>query len=239
MNTIDWSPLLLSLKIALLAVGINLLLTIPLAWIMSKRKIYLKQIWESIFILPLVLPPSVVGFGLLLLGHWLKEVLNIQIVFTWLGAFLAATIVAFPIIYQSMRYSFDAIDEQLEMAARSLGAGEWRVFWTITLPLAWPGIVSGLIMGLARALGEFGATLMIAGNIPGQTQTLATAVYYAVEEGNWQKAGMLVSILVLICFCLIYSLNSWIPLIKKQYRMEDKDVAGQFLQKNAYVRFER
>jgi len=183
----DWYPVILSLRVALISVGIISCLAIPLARLMARRDFYGKDIVEAAITLPLVLPPSVVGYGLLiligkngLLGKALESI-GISLIFTWWAVVLAATVVAFPLMYQSAKAAFKSVDENFEKAARTLGASELRIFLTVTLPLAWPGIVAGLVLSFARALGEFGATLMVAGNIPGRTQTIPTAIYFAVE----------------------------------------------------------
>jgi molybdate transport system permease protein len=214
---INLTPVILSLKIAIIAVIAISLIAIPLARIMQKYEFPGKDIVEAIITLPLVLPPTVIGFGLLFLfgkngplGQFLSTWFNIRVVFTWWGAVIAAATVAFPLMYQSVKAAFDGVDLTLEKAARTLGASEFRIFCTITMPLAWPGILAGFVLTFARALGEFGATLMIAGNIPGQTQTIPLAVFFAVESGEISKATGLVAIMVLICFGIIFWQNKWV-----------------------------
>ena len=181
-----------------------------------KKQFFGKTVIESLFMLPLVLPPTVVGFALLLLfgkhgwiGSWLHEWFGVQIVFTWIGAVIASIVVSFPLMYQSAAAAFDSLDDRLENAARTLGASEWRVFWTIAFPLAWPGLLAGLVLSFARGLGEFGATLMIAGYIPGKTDTIPMAIYFAVESGQMEKATFWVVIIVALGFSTIMWLNWW------------------------------
>lgn len=171
---------------------------------------------EAFFTLPLVLPPVVTGFLLLLLigkhgpvGRLLVDYFQTQIIFTPYAAILAGTVVAFPLMYQSTKAAFQSIDTELEDAARTLGASEWRVFWTVTLPLAWPGLIAGMVLSFARALGEFGATIMVAGNIPGKTQTIPLAIYFAAESNDLTRAGIYVLIISLITFSMIFWLNTW------------------------------
>lgn len=212
----DFSPIILSLKVAGAAVLIVVCFSIPLATLMAKRQFPGKNIVESILTLPLVLPPSVVGFTLLYvfgkngpLGKLLEQLFHIKVVFTLGGAIIAAAVVSFPLMYQSVKAAIESVDSKLEKAARTLGAGELKVFFTITLPLAKNGVVAGFVLAFARSLGEFGATLMIAGNIPGKTQTMPLAIYFASESGQTQEAWILVSIMVLFSFLVIYGLNYW------------------------------
>lgn len=171
----------------------------------------------------MVLPPTITGYGLLILmskrnfmGKFLYENFGITIIFTPVAACVAATIVSIPLMYQSAKAAFLNIDHIYENAARTLGASEWRIFLKISFPLAWPGIVSGSVLSFARALGEFGATLMVAGNIPGKTQTIPTAIYFAVDNGYTKVANILLGIVVVFSFVLIFSLNSWLK--KKDYK---------------------
>jgi molybdate transport system permease protein len=143
------------------------------------------------------------------LGKFLLHTFDTQIVFTLTGATIASAVVAFPLMYQSVKAAIESIDVKLENAARTLGSGELRVFFTITIPLAWNGVIAGFVLAFARSLGEFGATLMIAGNIPGRTQTMPLAIYVASESGQTREAWILVSIMVLFSFLVIYGLNHW------------------------------
>lgn len=211
----DWFPVLLSLRVAIIAVLIVTCLGLPLSRLLARREFYGKDLVEAALTLPLVLPPSVIGYGLLmligkngLLGRVLSE-LGISLIFTWWAAVLASTVVAFPLMYQSAKAAFKSVDENYEKAARTLGAGEWRIFFTVTLPLAGPGIIAGLVLSFARALGEFGATLMVAGNIPGQTQTIPLAIYFAVDAGDNATAKTLVAIITVFSFVVIFWVNRW------------------------------
>ncbi|MFZ5648632.1 MAG: molybdate ABC transporter permease subunit [Bacillota bacterium] len=209
----DWSPVILSLRVAAIAVLTVTFTAVPLARMMARRDFSGKEALEAAITLPLVLPPSVIGYGLLmligkngLLGSTLSE-LGLTLIFTWWAAVLASTVVAFPLMYQSARAAFCSVDANYEGAARTLGASELRIFFTVTLPLARPGILAGLVLSFARALGEFGATLMVAGNIPGQTQTIPLAIYFAVESGDNSTAGTLVTIMTLFSFFVILMVN--------------------------------
>lgn len=211
----DWFPVLLSLRVAFIALFAVTCLGLPLARILARREFPGKDMLEAALTLPLVLPPSVIGYGLLmvvgkngLLGKALAN-MGVSIVFTWWAAVLASTVVAFPLMYQSAKAAFKSVDVNYEKAARTLGAGELRIFFTITLPLAWPGIIAGLVLSFARALGEFGATLMVAGNIPGQTQTVPLAIYFAVGAGDNATARTLVAIITGFSFLVIFWVNRW------------------------------
>jgi molybdate transport system permease protein len=209
-------PIILSLKVASLAVCIVFVFGIAIARYMARKDFIGKNIIESIIILPMVLPPTVLGYGMLILlgkrgflGQILMEQFGIQIIFTWWAAALASAVVSFPLMYQSAKASFASVDIFLEQAARTLGTGEMRIFLTITLPLAWPGILAGLVLAFARALGEFGATLMVAGNIPGKTQTIPLAIYSAVESGDDEVAKALVLTITILSFAAVFFLNRW------------------------------
>lgn len=216
------SPVFISFKVALTATVFTLVFGVLLARIFTKYDFKAKDILESLVILPMVLPPSVTGYGLLILigkrgiiGRFLFDTFGISLVFTWIAACIAAIIVSLPLMYQSCKAAFLNVNNIYEDAARTLGASEKRIFWRITLPLAWPGIVSGIVLSFARALGEFGATLMVAGNIPGKTETIPLAVYFAVEGGDTRTANILMGIVVAFSFTLIFGLNKWLK--KKRY----------------------
>lgn len=209
----DWHPVTLSLRVAVIAVILVTLLGLPVARLMARREFYGREVLEAAITLPLVLPPSVIGYGLLvligkngLLGQALSG-MGLSIIFTWWAAVLASTVVAFPLMYQSAKAAFGSVDVDYEKAARTLGAGEIRIFFTVTLPLAWPGVLAGLVLSFARALGEFGATLMVAGNIPGQTQTIPLAIYFAVESGDNATAKALVGLITIFSFLVIFWVN--------------------------------
>ena len=204
-----WHPLLLSLKVASLATLFSFLFGVYFAWYMARRKGGFPAILDALCTLPLVLPPTVLGYYLILvvgkrgvLGSWLDSV-GINLIFSWQGAVIAATIVVFPLIYKSCRAALEQVDNRMENAARTLGASEFRVFITVSIPLAWRGMLAGLMLAFARGLGEFGATLMIAGNIPGKTQTLALAIYDAFQGGNDLRATVLVLITSGLCIVVL------------------------------------
>lgn len=213
---VEWQPIVLSLKVACMSLVFVFIFGVFFAYVLRRREFAGKAAIEALFALPLVLPPVVTGFILLILigkqgpiGRFLGEYFNTQIIFTPYAAMLAGTVVAFPLMYQSTKAAFQSVDSKLEDAARTLGASEWRVFFTITVPLAWPGLVAGLVLSFARALGEFGATIMVAGNIPGKTQTIPLAIYFAAEANDLSTAGLYVIIISLITFSMIFWLNSW------------------------------
>jgi len=213
---VSFHPLFLSMKVAGIATLIVFVAGVGTAFWLGRRSFPGKSVIESLFLLPLVLPPTVVGFGLLVLfgkngwiGRLLAEWFDVQVVFTWIGAVIASVVVSFPLMYQAAAAAFQTLDEKLEQAARTMGASEWRVFWTISFPLAWPGILAGLVLSFARALGEFGATLMIAGYIPGKTDTLPIAIYFAAEAGQMEKATIWAVIIVALGFSAMMWLNWW------------------------------
>jgi molybdate transport system permease protein len=182
---------------------------------MTKKKDKFKVFLDALFTLPMVLPPTVIGFFLLLIfgkngpiGNILFA-LGIKLIFSWPATVIAATVVAFPLMYKTTCGAFEQIDKNIINAARTLGVSEWRIFWTITIPLAWPGIAAGTVLSFARALGEFGATLMMAGNIPGKTQTIPVAIFFAVEGGDMNTALYWVLIIFLLSLTVIISTNYW------------------------------
>ncbi|MED1439539.1 molybdate ABC transporter permease subunit [Aeribacillus pallidus] len=212
----NYSPLILSLKTATIATFIVFVTGVVLARLISRNSFRGKSIIEAIILLPLVLPPTVVGFGLLyifgkngFIGRLLLDWFDFQIVFTWYAVVIAAVVVSFPLMYQSASAAFRQYDPNIENAAYTMGASKWRVFWTISFPLAWPGLLAGLVLSFARALGEFGATLMLAGYIPNVTDTIPLAIYFAVESGNLETAKFWVIIIVALGFSAILWLNWW------------------------------
>ncbi|AVQ45322.1 molybdate ABC transporter permease subunit [Clostridium botulinum] len=216
-------PIILSVRIAFISTIFTFIFGILLARVITKYNFRGKDILESLIIMPMVLPPTITGYGLLILmsrrnfiGKFLYENFGITIIFTPAAACVAAIIVSIPLMYQSAKAAFLNIDHIYENAARTLGASEWRIFFKISFPLAWPGIVSGSVLSFARALGEFGATLMVAGNIPGKTQTIPTAIYFAVDNGYAKVANTLLGVVVVFSFVLIFSLNTWLK--KKDYK---------------------
>ncbi len=210
------SPLFLSIKIATIATLIVFILGVFFARVIARKKFPGKSFVESVILLPLVLPPTVVGFGLLYLfgkngplGSFLLQSFGIQVVFSWIGAVVAAVVVSFPLMYQSASAAFQNYDQNVENAALTMGASKWKIFFTISFPLAWPGLLAGLVLSFARALGEFGATLMIAGYIPGETNTIPLAIYFAVEAGHMEQARFWVLIIVSLGFSSVLWLNWW------------------------------
>ena len=208
--------LLLSLKVAGWATAINLLLGVGVGYLLARRRFPGRELLDSLMTLPMVLPPTVLGYYLLVLigrrgplGAWLHENFGINLIFTWQGAVIAAVIVAFPLVFKPARAAFESVDRQMEDAGRVLGLREAAIFFRITLPLAWRGILAGLLLAFARALGEFGATLMVAGSIPGKTQTLSIAIYEAVQAGQDDLANQLVIITSLVCVSLLL-LAGWL-----------------------------
>lgn len=211
---VNWFPVWLSLRVAVLATLGALILGIPLAWALSRRRLPWTDLFSAIATLPLVLPPTVLGYYLLLLigrqsafGRFLEQRLGITLLFTWQAAVLAAMIVAIPLVIRSAQAAFESIDPALEAAARTLGRTELSIFFTVTAPLAWRGILAGTVLAFARAMGEFGATLMVAGNIPGRTQTLSVAIYDAVQSGNATLANGLVILISLITVAVLLLLS--------------------------------
>lgn len=203
------SPLELSLRVASLATLFSFVAATLMAWLLARKRGPLPALLDALCTLRLVLPPTVLGYYLILLvgrrgvfGHWLAD-MGINLIFSWQGAVVAATVVVFPLIYKSARAALEQVDPHLENAARTLGSSEWRVFVSVSLPLAWRGIFAGLMLAFARGMGEFGATLMIAGNIPGKTQTLALAIYDAFQAGNDVQAVWLVIITSAVCVSLL------------------------------------
>lgn len=210
-----WPPLWLSLQIAFSAVFINLVLGIGIGLLLARRRFFGRDFLDTILTLPMVMPPTVLGYYLLVLlgrngtiGGWLHTHFGIEFIFTVKGAIIAAAIVSFPLIFKPARAAFEQVDRNLEAAARLLGLSQTAVFWRITLPLAWRGILAGVLLAFARALGEFGATLMVAGSIPGKTQTLSTAVYTAVQAGRDREANLLVAIISALCIVILLSIST-------------------------------
>lgn len=208
------TPLWLTLKVAFLATLFAGAGGIALGWWMARRR-FPGHAWvDAALVLPMVLPPTVLGYYLIVLvgrngviGQWLDRCFGVTLLFTWQGAVLAAAVVSLPLIYKAARAAFEETDGRFAQAARTLGAGEWEVFWRISLPLALRGIGAGLALSFARAMGEFGATLMIAGNLPGRTQTLSVAVYAAVQAGDDRLALTLTLVISAVCIVLLVLAN--------------------------------
>ncbi len=205
-----WIALALSLKVAGWATALNLVLGVAAGFALARWRFPGRELVDAVLTLPMVLPPTVLGYYLLVvigkrgwLGSWLWNTFGIHLIFTWQGAVVAATIVAFPLVMKSARAAFEGVDPQLERAARVLGLNEWALFFRVTLPMAWRGVLAGVLLAFARALGEFGATLMVAGSIPGKTQTLSVAVYEAVQAGQDDTANLLVLIVSVTCVVVL------------------------------------
>lgn len=199
------TPLLLTLRVAGLATFFSSIAGIATAWLVARRDFAGRGLVDALCALPLVLPPTVLGYYLILLvgrrgalGPWLSD-MGITLMFSWQGAVVAATVVVFPLVYKSARAALESVDHSLEQAARTLGASELRVLLRVSLPLAWRGILAGIMLAFARGMGEFGATLMLAGNIPGRTQTLALAIYDAFQAGRDAQATLLVIVTSALC----------------------------------------
>ncbi len=205
-----WSPLALSLWISTLASLIALAIGTALAWLLVRVDFRGKALLEGITLLSLVLPPTVLGYYLLVLlgqrglGSLIEQLFGFRFVFAWPGAVVAASITALPLVLTTVQISFADISKEIEDAARVDGCTEWQLFWRVMLPIAWRGILAGGLLGFLRALGEFGATLMVAGNIPGRTQTLAMAIYDAVQANDLARANSLALLLTGIAFGLLF-----------------------------------
>ena len=212
--SIDLSPLLISLKTAIIATVVAFFGGIACARWAMKLKPLSKSILDGILNLPLVLPPTVAGFLLLLLfslkrplGIYLWEHYQFKVVLSWPGCVLAATVVAFPLMYRNARAAFEQVDVNLIYAAQTLGMPEWKIFWRVIMPAAGPGVASGTILAFARALGEYGATSMLAGNIPGKTATISQRIAMVIQDGDYQTAGVWVGIVILIAFGIVVLMN--------------------------------
>ena len=202
----EWTAILLSLRVATVATLVATPLGIAIAWLLARRDFWGKSLVDALVHLPLVLPPVVTGYLLLLalgrrgfLGAWLADHLGIVFAFRWTGAALACGIMSFPLLVRPMRLSIEAIDRRLEQAAETLGAAPWEVFLTVTLPLALPGVLAGMVLGFAKAIGEFGATITFVSNIPGETQTISSAIYSLIQTPDGDAAaGRLVIISIVL-----------------------------------------
>ncbi|MGE4298475.1 MAG: molybdate ABC transporter permease subunit [Desulfovibrionaceae bacterium] len=204
------TPLALTLKVAGLATLAALVSGLAAAYVLSRWRFPGRDVLDAVCTLPLVMPPTVLGYYLLVLigrrgvfGQWLQATFGITLMFTWQGAVIAATVVAFPLVFKSARAALEGVGRQYEDAARTLGQGEWAVFLRVSLPLAFRGVLAGTMLAFARAMGEFGATLMVAGNLPGRTQTLSLAVYSAVQAGKDDLANILVLVISVVCVAIL------------------------------------
>lgn len=213
-----WVALALTLKVAGWATALNLVFGVAVGWAMARRSFFGREFLDASFTLPMVMPPTVLGYYLLVLigsqsalGGWLLQTFGFRLIFTWQAAVIAAMVMSFPLVYKAARAAFESVDPRLEHAARSLGLGEMGVFLRVSLPLAWRGILSGLLLAFARAMGEFGATLMVAGSIPGKTQTLSIAAYEAVQAGQDDIANFLVALTSLTCLAVLLAAGRLMP----------------------------
>jgi molybdate transport system permease protein len=209
----EWTAIRLSLRVALVATLVSTPIGIAIAWLLARRNFWGKSVLETIIFLPLVLPPVVTGYLLLLtfgrrglVGEWLADHLGIVFAFRWTGAALACGIMAFPLLVQPIRLSIESVDRRLEQAAQTLGAHPTIVFFTVTLPLAVPGILAGMVLGFAKAIGEFGATITFVSNIPGETQTIASAIYALTQTPDGDAAALrLVVVSIVLAACALAS----------------------------------
>ena len=213
-KNLDWSPLFISLKTGIVATFISFFLGIYAARKVVKTTPGKKAVIDGILTLPMVLPPTVAGFFLLLIfskrrpfGIFLYETFDIKVVQSWLGCIIAATVIAFPLMYRNARAAFEQLDVNLIYAGRTLGMSDIRIFWKVVIPSAGPGIASGTILTFARALGEYGATSMLAGNIPGKTGTISQKIAMVIQDGDYATSGVWVVIVMLIAFLVIFSMN--------------------------------
>jgi molybdate transport system permease protein len=215
---LDWTdfdkPIVLSLQVSIVSSVLVFLLSAVIAWRMAKARFFGKSLLETLLLLPLVLPPSVVGLALLVVlgrrgwfGKIYESVFGGPILFTWEAAVIAAVVVAFPLAYRAMKAGFEGVDGELESSARASGASEWQVFRYISMPLAARSLTAGYILGFCRGLGEFGATLMVAGNIPGRTQTIPTAIYAASDGDHMRMAWAWAGAMLAISFIMLFFAN--------------------------------
>jgi molybdate transport system permease protein len=215
---IDWFPLWLSLRVAFVSTALAFVAGLWLAYILANREFRGKEVLDAAITLPLVLPPTVLGYYLLVLlagnsplGKLWENIFGSPLVFTWKAAVVAALLHALPLLVKSARAALESVDRSLERAARNLGASEWRLFWRVTLPLARRSILAAVALAFARSLGDFGVTLMVAGNIPGRTQTVAVAIYDAYEAGNTMVARTLVLVISAVALLILTLANRLNP----------------------------
>ena len=219
LRNFDGSPLILSLQVASVATLLALVVGIALGWLFARRRFPGSTVLEAACMLPLVLPPTVIGYGILVLagrrstlGSWLREHFQYTIIFSWHGAVVASAVVALPLVLKSASAAFAGVDRTLEAAACTLRQSPWSVFMRVTLPLAWRGILAGTLLAFARAMGEFGASLMVAGSIPHQTQTLSMAIYDAVQAGQDDAALLLVLVTSVISIAVLVASSRFLSL---------------------------
>ncbi|WP_018665018.1 molybdate ABC transporter permease subunit [Heyndrickxia acidiproducens] len=231
MKNMNFFPLYLSLKVAVLATLLAIIVGLPVSYYLSRSKGRATDFFDALLTLPIVLPPTVLGYYLLVFfgrqgapGRFLEQHFGWTIVFTQTGAVLAALAVSIPFFIQSARTAFESIEENLLNAARVLGRSEWNLFFTVMIPLSWRGLASGVMLVFARALGDFGATLMVAGSIPNQTMTMPVAIYDALLAGDTKMANMLVAIMTVLSIAILYGIKR---LEKRMIRGENRHAANQ------------
>ncbi len=217
MREFDWFPLWLSLRVALISTALVVACGVPLGWLLARRRFFGREALDALATLPLVMPPTVLGYYLLVLlgrssviGKLFERLTGLELVFTWRAAVLAAALGALPLVVKTSRAAITSVDTLYEDAARTLGYSEWLIFRRVTLPLAARGIMAAGMLAFARSLGDFGATLMVAGDIPGRTQTAAIAIYDATQSGHEQNALMLVLIISVFNVAFMYATNKLI-----------------------------
>ena len=211
---LDWSPLFISLKTGAVATVLAFFLGIYAARKVVKAKPATKAVVDGLLTLPMVLPPTVAGFFLLLLfstrrpvGAYLYDTFDVKVIQSWAGCVIAATVIAFPLMYRNARAAFEQIDVNLIYAARTLGMSEWKIFWKVVMPTAGPGVAAGTILTFARAMGEYGATSMLAGNIPGKTGTISQKIAMVIQDGDYLTAGVWVVIVMALAFVIVCVMN--------------------------------
>ena len=214
LSQIDWFPFWLSLRVAVIATAISLVVGLALAYLLARHQFRGREVLDSVITLQIVLPPTVLGYYLLVVlgrnsafGRGFEALFGFPLVFTWQAAVVAAAFHSVPLLVKSARAALESVDRNLENAARTLGASESRIFFQITLPLARRSVLAATVFAFARALGDFGVTIMIAGNIPGRTQTMAVAIYDAVQSGNTLPANLMVLIISLTAIAILYATN--------------------------------
>lgn len=229
LSEVEWQAIAISLKVAGSAVGWIMLPGVAVAWLLARHEFRGKTLLDSLLHLPLVLPPVVVGYLLLIslgrqgwLGQWLDSLFGITLPFTWQGAAIAGGVMAFPLLVQAVRLSLEAVDPKLEAAASTLGAGRWRVFFTVTLPLTVPGLLTGTVLAFARALSEFGATITFASNIPGQTRTLPLALYTLIQSPGKEAAAARLCVISIVIAMLSLVISQWLSRHARR-RLRERD----------------
>lgn len=219
----EWQAVLLSLKVSLVAVIISLPFGVLVAWVLVRRQFAGKSLLDSLVHLPLVLPPVVIGYMLLVamgqrgfIGSWLYKWFGLTFAFNWRGAVLAAAVMSFPLLVRAIRLALEGVDPRLEAAARTLGAGRWRVFFTITLPLITPGLIAGVVLAFARSLGEFGATITFVANIPGQTRTIPSAMYTLIQTPGGESSAARLCLVSVILALVSLLISEWLTRLSRR-----------------------